>query len=427
MTSHRPTGATRDFDPLATLSFVRGENCYLWDSHGQCYIDAISGYSTTNLGHCHPRLVAALCEQASTLEFVHAGQSPWRNFLESALAATYANSTDLGNSGNVTNEWRVWLSTTGARALEVAWKVASSCRPGKIARFDLAFHGRSIATASISDTDQVTIPGINPAQYVIPFPRTSSNADYATCDECQTSLQVATDLFAIHASQISCLVIEPAIGSRGYFFAPAGYFRELTNIARRFGVIVVSDEIQMGLHRLGSRFIGVEDGWSPDLTVIGKSLGAGITPIAAVIGRAEIMDKLRPGIESETYAASPIGCRIALEVLAILDEQVDSVKLIKTGDQFRKWLASNLPAKMKIDGRGFATCIDLSSFGDRAADIARNWVASVSLDGLLVHLTGPKRDRIAILPPLIMSAEMLEHCGQMIARSWKNLTQCWKS
>jgi 4-aminobutyrate aminotransferase-like enzyme len=157
MHSLRPLGTLRSYDPLHTLQLVRGYGPHVWDASGRRYLDMICGYSACNLGHSHPRLVSAAMEQLQTLAFANGGESPWRDALESRLAELWrASQSDKAQSdkaqgdkaqgdraqGDRASDVKVWLSTTGARGVELAWRVASAVRPGGVARFDLGYHGR---------------------------------------------------------------------------------------------------------------------------------------------------------------------------------------------------------------------------------------------------------------------------------------------
>ena len=127
MHSLRPLGTLRSYDPLHTLQLVRGYGPHVWDASGRRYLDMICGYSACNLGHSHPRLVSAAMEQLQTLAFANGGESPWRDALESRLAELWR-----ASQSDRASDVKVWLSTTGARGVELAWRVASAVRPGEL-------------------------------------------------------------------------------------------------------------------------------------------------------------------------------------------------------------------------------------------------------------------------------------------------------
>ncbi|MEI8211111.1 MAG: aminotransferase class III-fold pyridoxal phosphate-dependent enzyme [Planctomycetota bacterium] len=438
---HRPRGTLRSHDPLHALTFGCGQGPWVWDTAGKRYLDLICGYSACNLGHAHPALVAAATSQLQQLTFAHGGQHPGRDQLESQLAniwkqsllvAPGAHPKESGmdaNAGETTSgdpPIQVWLSTTGARAIEVAWKLACTYRPGGVARFDLAYHGRSLATSLITDTRRSQVHfDHSDENVVIPFPiACECDVDLPLaaissecCEACQLSLDIANERLGRWAVDLSFLVVEPAIGSRGYYFASPEFHRRLVRLSREHGLLVISDEIQMGLGRLGPMIVGNEDGWEPDLVVLGKSLGGGIVPISAVLGRADILDRLGEGIESETFAASPLACRIASCVLEELSSPCLLEESVQMGKNFRERLRERLPRQLSIRGRGMATALGLEAWGPNGAAVAHGWVHALSHSGVLAHLTGSNRDRIALLPPLNVSASLLEDTIDALERT----------
>jgi 4-aminobutyrate aminotransferase-like enzyme len=219
-----------------------------------------------------------------------------------------------------------------------------------------------------------------------------------------------------HHSDLSMLLMEPAIGSRGYYFAPPWFCRQLAELAHHYGLLVVSDEIQMGLGRLGAWSVACVDGWEPDLIILGKALGGGIVSMGAVLGAAHLMDEMPEGIESETYAAMPLGCRIGLEVLEVLDQEGWIRSSAERGERWRREIREILPASITVDGRGMGTVLEFSEGYGSGAETARIWAIDLSRLGLLLHLTGPARDRLAVIPPLNVSCEALAEARDILAR-----------
>jgi 4-aminobutyrate aminotransferase-like enzyme len=406
--NYRPIGTARSHDPISKLTFVRGAGPYVWDTAGRRYLDFIGGYSCCSLGHSHPRLVAAAIDQLQRITLAHAANSAARDALEEKLCKTVASQR---------SNQKVWLTTGGSRAVELAWKIALARRPGGILRFDLAYHGRSLATATISDTKRAT-----PFRYppypdkTIPFPMNSRAGPDALAEQCKHSLVLAHAILEKHHSDLSMLLMEPAIGSRGYYFAPPWFCRQLAELAHHYGLLVVSDEIQMGLGRLGAWSVACVDGWEPDLIILGKALGGGIVSMGAVLGAAHLMDEMPEGIESETYAAMPLGCRIGLEVLEVLDQEGWIRSSAERGERWRREIREILPASITVDGRGMGTVLEFSEGYGSGAETARIWAIDLSRLGLLLHLTGPARDRLAVIPPLNVSCEALAEARDILAR-----------
>lgn len=413
----RPRGSRRSHDPHDALEWDRGEGTWLWDVTGRKYLDCLSGYSANNFGHGHPRLVAILQDQLMKLSFCPGAHSSERKHLEAKLASAVTESAI--RQGLSQTDQAVWVSTTGSRAIEIAWKIAHAYRPGRLVRFDLSYHGRSLATCCISDTKRAScaygeddLPAF--PSWEVAFPRCQPGGCMEA--ECQKSLEEAEQLFRIRHSQISALLIEPAIGARGYFFAPESFFKQLTQLARSFGILVISDEIQMGLGRLGGFAASHTQGWNPDLMVLGKSLGGGLIPLSAVIGDRDLMNGLPENVESETYAATPLSCRVGIEVLHLLT-QTSAVQTSAIEHHYlREGLNAFVPENW-IVGIGSASAIDLQMLGGDQA-IPKELVTQLAEDGILVHLTGPERNRIAIIPPLTIGREETERLLHALRKVW---------
>jgi 4-aminobutyrate aminotransferase-like enzyme len=408
MSSYRPAGAARSHDPLSGLTWVRGSGPHLWDSTGRRYLDFIGGYSSCVLGHGHPRLVAAAGAQLERLAFAHAADSLERQELEARMVESFAPTDAL---------WKVWMTSGGARAVELAWKIATAHRSGGILRFDRAYHGRSLATARISDTARsgaLALP--DDLDLSIPFPVMHAGCRESHESRCRLALEKAEEILASHHHRLSMLLMEPALGSRGYYFAPPWFGQRLAALAHRYGLLVVSDEIQMGLGRMGAWSVARCDGWDPDLIVLGKSLGGGIVSMGAVLGPALLLDAVPEGIESETYAAMPFACRIGREVIDVLDQEGWVHTSQERGRLWRGKLRAVLPEAIAICGRGLATALDFSNCGDSPTEVATKWVVDLARFGLLVHLTGPARDRLALIPPLNLSEEWMDEALEIILR-----------
>ncbi len=416
----RPRGCRRSHDPHDSLEWDRGEGIWLWDVQGRKYLDCLSGYSANNFGHCHPQLVSILHDQVTKLSFCPGAHSSERNLLEAELVSAVSESSS--RHGLIQTDQAVWISTTGSRAIEIAWKIAHAYRPGRLVRFDLSYHGRSLATSCISDTKRAScvygetdLPAF--PSWEVAFPRCQPGECIEA--ECQKSLEEAEQLFRVRRSQISALLIEPAIGARGYFFAPANFFQQLTELARSFGILIISDEIQMGLGRMGELVASHAQSWNPDLMVLGKSLGGGLVPLSAVIGDRELMNGLPENIESETYAANPLSCRVGIEVLHLLNNTSAIQTSAIEHHRLRQGLDAFVPENWTV-GTGSASAIDLQMLG---GDPARpnELVAQLAEDGILVHLTGPERNRIAIIPPLTIGREETERLLHALRKAWSRM------
>ncbi len=403
----------RTDDPRFGRVFVRGKGPWLWDTQGASYIDFTCGYSASNFGHCFPPLIDAATTQLGVL--THLTQEP--HLGRGQLAQEMIRFFDL--PGN----WRVHFNATGSRAIETAWKIAYSHRPGRLISLSPGYHGRSLATAAISET-RTAIEGFVDDRWTIRMP-----ADvYPYCANCVFGLKYPhcalrcqrTLLDTIHseADSISAIVVEPAIGARGYLFPPEAYWQELRRITQSYGIIMIADEIQVGLGRCGAKLLSENQGWQADLIVLGKSLGGGIVPISAVLGRDELLDRLPAGTESETFACTPLSAAVAIEVLHQLDRGPWIARGQAIGQQLRNWVASipeSLPAfrGLQVDGIGavatleFLHCHAWKSECTSPHNLAWRVAHACANHGLLVHFTGPMQSRIVMLPPLTIENDAL--------------------
>jgi 4-aminobutyrate aminotransferase-like enzyme len=420
-------GSKRSYDPIGDLVFVRSQGEKVWDQQGNEYLDMICGYSACNLGHAHPRITAAACDQLAKLTWAHGGASLERKRLEVTLAELW--DSNRISSPSSPRHTKVWLTVSGARAIEIAWKIAHAKNPGVAVRFDIAYHGRSLATALLSDTQRSKVLSEDVSctrVRTIRFPkhiRGVCGPIYATsspsslCPECLECLDQAEEVFEQMPSGSSILFVEPAIGARGYYFAPAAFLQRLVASARQRGLTVICDEIQMGLRRTGAMFMCRAQGWEPDLLVLGKSLGGGIVPIAAVLGDANLVDAVPAGIESETFAAYPLACRIAQESLGILSEPKLGEDVERKGELFRTLMRDELPGNLVVDGAGLASCVSLENLPGAGVAQATEVVGWLSKHGILVHLTGPRRNRLAMIPSLLIPDEALELAARKIIQA----------
>ncbi len=212
--SGHPRGCLRSHDPNADRTIVRGDGVCVWDDHGREYIDLTSSYSATNFGHAPARLIETAIDQMRTLPLVCGLETPWRRELVDRLV-------DLSP---IPQPSKAWLCTTGARAVEVAWKIAYAVRPGRILSFEYAYHGRSLATANLSATRRSPLFR-EYAQPPLPFPYRfgceTVEAQQRLEEQCLVEIERR---LVEEAASISAVAVEPVIGANGYLFASDEFF-----------------------------------------------------------------------------------------------------------------------------------------------------------------------------------------------------------
>lgn len=408
--------AHRRHDPKFGSVFVRGEGSRLWCVEGLDYLDLTCGYSATNFGHLFPPLVQAATRQLSILSHVTQEPHPGR----AELAAQLVDACGFGQQ-----DGRVQFNVSGSRAVETAWKIAISHRPGQLWCLTPGYHGRSLATAALSETKMAIANFANPASLL-----RRPLSEFAYCAQCpldttypgcQLSCQ-SPMLEAIErqAASISAVLVEPAIGARGYIFPPRDYWQRLREVTTQAGVLLIADEIQMGLGRAGAFLLSQSQGWQADLVILGKSLGGGITPISAVVGRGEVMQSLPSDVESETFACTPFAAAIALEVVKQLREGPWVKAGARIGRRLREHLtmpSNGVSAAFSVEGEGACAVVEFARRDlplEAAQNQALRFAKACYHKRCLVHHSGPNATRVVLIPPLTMTDAELEDCLQRL-------------
>lgn len=414
----------RTGDPAFGPVIVRGVGSRVWDADGREYLDLTCGYSAANFGHAFQPLVAVAARQLGQLTHLTGMPHPGRAALAERL---------LRNCGQGPAD-KVVFNTSGARAVETAWKAAVSFRPGTIVALSPSYHGRSLSTSLLSDTSRVTaLDGIQ-----LPIVRRPPD-EFAYCAVCPLKLEYPSCDIACQQSflqwleqqapHVSAVVVEPALGARGYIAPPPEYWQRLRRITQQHAILLIADEVQMGLGRCGGWLLSRRQGWQADLVILGKSLGGGITPISAVVGRADVLDALPAGSESETFAASPLATAIGCEVIDQLESGPWFPRADAIGSALANALARTAPCRdgrtsdeglppPRIESLGASATLE---FGRAAQDLraaaaaARRFAERLVAAGLLIHYSGPYATRIVLLPPLTISDAELEQVAQRCA------------
>ena len=367
------------------------------DVEGKEYIDFGGGIGVMNIGHCHPKVVAAIKTQAEKFTHTCFMVSPYE------VAIKLADKLCRITPGSFAK--KAIFVNSGAEAVENAVKIARyyTKRPAVIV-FDNAYHGRTLLTMTMTSKVKPYKFGFGPFApevYRMPF------GDVVGPEKLK-------DFFIQHVNPeaVACVVAEPVQGEGGFIAPPPGYFQELAKICRENGILFVADEIQSGMGRTGTMFAIEHWGVEPDLIMVAKSLGAGM-PIAAVVGRKEIMDSVHPGGLGGTYGGNPVASAAALAVLDVFEEEDLLAKAKSLGktlkDRFETW-----QKRFKIIGeiRGLGAMLGLALVkGDRrepAAEEAKKLAAFCLQRGLIILVCGTYSNVVRILVPFVITAEQLQ-------------------
>ncbi|MEM8733445.1 MAG: aspartate aminotransferase family protein [Planctomycetota bacterium] len=407
----------RDHDPSFGVVFQSAKSSTLIDTNGEEWIDLTCGYSATNFGHCHDELLESLTKYASRLGHLTGDPHESRIELAEKLAQL---------SFPAASDTKVLFSSSGARAVEAAWKAAVSFRPGKIVSLAPSLHGRSIATSQLGATASTLLSSeLEQASWV----QSADQYPYCKCcplgleyPKCQTQCSDSLEAWiSEHHQEISAVLVEPVLTARGYVFPPAEYFLRIRQYTERYGVLLIADEIQSGMGRCGGWLLSQEQGWTPDVAVLGKSLGGGILPLAAVVGRGEILDAIPSGAESETASGSPLACAIGCAAVELLQNHKLAERGCEIGEEMRRVSreqAEKNAVECRIDGHAACCVFEFARAGnptaiadsikEQAVDSARHFASLCVEAKLKVHLSGPNLTRVVLLPALTITESELE-------------------
>jgi len=378
------------YQPLA-LSFCKGLGTRLWDQAGREYLDAVAGVAVTNVGHSHPKIVAAISEQAGLLLHTSNLYSiDWQQQL--ALKLT-----------RLAGMQRAFFNNSGAEANETALKLARlhGWRKGieqpMVVVMENAFHGRTLGTLSASDGPAVRL-GFNelPGDFVkVPF------GDLKALDKVQQR----------YGSRIVAVLMEPIQGESGVQLAPPGYLKAVRELCDRRGWLLMLDEIQTGIGRTGQWFAFQHEGIVPDVMSLAKGLGNGI-PIGACLARGKAADLFTPGSHGSTFGGNPLACRVGCTVLEIIEEQGLLENAAVQGERLLARLCAELadnPNVLAIRGQGLMIGIELKQpIRDLTLIAARD-------HGLLINVTRGKT--IRLLPPLTIDEREVEMIVRGVCRA----------
>ena len=353
--------------PKRPLAIVRGEGARVWDADGRAYLDFGMNYGVGNVGHCHPRVVQAIQEQAARLLFVPQtyGNDVRAHFLEALVHSAPAGMT------------RAFLCNSGTEAVEAAIKFArgTTRRRGLVAT-KRAFHGRTMGALSLTWKPE----------YRDPFTPLLEHVAHVTFGD-EEALKVAV------TRDTAALVLEPIQGEGGVQVAPPGYLRAARDIAHDAGALLVLDEIQTGFARTGRFWACEHDNVTPDVLCFAKSVAGGL-PMGGVL-LTDAAAKLPPTSHGNTFGGAPLACAAALAVLDVIREERLAERAARLGVRLQDGLREAAGASAReVRGRGLMIGLDLRG---RNAPVLNALVE----EGVLALPTGPTTLRY--LPPLIIS------------------------
>jgi len=376
-----------NYHPLDVV-IERAEGVWVYDVEGKRYLDCLAAYSAVNQGHCHPRILRTLQEQASKITLSS------RAFRNEQLPLFYKELHDL------TGFAKVLPMNSGAEAVETAIKAARKWGykvkgiPQDKAEIIVCagnFHGRTVTVVSFSSAEQYRdgFGPYTPGFKIIPYGDIQALRDAITPNTC-------------------AFLVEPIQGEAGIIIPPTGYLSEASEICRQNNALLMLDEIQSGLGRTGKLFAYMHEEIVPDVLIVGKALAGGFYPVSAVLASEEILGVFQPGDHGSTFGGNPLGCAVARTALRVLIEE----KLVERSAELGAYLLSRLqelrsPAILEVRGRGMWIGIELKG-------MARPYCEALMEEGILCKETHDRVIRIA--PPLIITREEIDWAVERIAK-----------
>lgn len=400
-TTYETEYSAHNYHPLPVV-FHKASGAHVWDPEGKEYLDFLSAYSAVNQGHCHPKIVAALVEQASKL----------------TLCSRAFSSDVFGEYAKYVTEFfnyeMVLPMNTGAEAVETGLKLAR--RWGYIKKGikeDEAiilsavdnFHGRTLGVISMSTDPEATTnfgPYLNGVGPQIPGEPKGTLLRYGVIEDVEKA-------FANAGDKIAALLLEPIQGEAGIVVPPKGYFTRVQELCKKHNVLLICDEIQTGIARTGKMLCYEHyDNVKPDIVLLGKAISGGVYPVSAVLSSKEIMLTLSPGSHGSTYGGNPLACAVAMAALQVVKDENLVERAQQLGDLLRSKLeelksqSNGIISEVRGKGLLSAVVIDASKANGRTA-----WDLCLLMkeEGVLAKPTHDNIIRLA--PPLVISEEDL--------------------
>lgn len=386
-----------NYHPLPVV-LSKGEGVFVWDVEGNRYYDFLSAYSAVNQGHCHPKIINALTEQASKL----------------TLTSRAFYNDILGKYEQYVTEYfgfeKVLPMNTGAEAVETAIKL---CRKfayekkgipdneAKIIVCENNFHGRTTTIISFSN-DETARKNFGP------FTEGFIKIAYNNLEALESAL--------ILNKNVAGFLVEPIQGEAGVYVPSEGYLEKAKALCEKYNVLFIADEVQTGIARTGKLLAVNHENVQPDILILGKALSGGVYPVSAVLANNNIMDVIKPGQHGSTFGGNPLACAVAIAALEVVKEGNLAENAEKLGQLFRSELQKFIettPLIKLVRGKGLLNAIVINDTEDSAT--AWNICLKLRDNGLLAKPTHGNIIRFA--PPLVMNEEQLLDCVSIIKKT----------
>ena len=388
-----------NYHPLPVV-LERGEGVYVWDVEGKKYFDFLSAYSAVNQGHCHPKIVGAMTEQAKTL----------------TLTSRAFYNDILGKYEKFAAEYfgfdKLLPMNTGAEAVETAIKIARKWAyeekgvhesEAQIIVCENNFHGRTTTIISFSNDEgaRKNFGPYTPGFIKIP---------YNDLDALEKALK--------NNSNIAGFLVEPIQGEAGVFVPSEGFLSSAKELCKKHNALFIADEVQTGIARTGKLLAVDHENVRPDMLILGKAISGGVYPVSAVLADDHIMNVIKPGQHGSTFGGNPVACAVAMAALGVIKEENLAENAEKLGNLFRQKLNDYIRISNMVElirGKGLLNAIVIND----TEESSTAWDICLKLrdNGLLAKPTHGNIIRFA--PPLVMNEEQLNECVSIIINTLK--------
>lgn len=388
-----------NYHPLPVV-LSRGEGVYVWDTEGKKYYDFLSAYSAVNQGHCHPKIIGALVNQAQTL----------------TLTSRAFYNDKLGKYEQFVTQYfgfdKVLPMNTGAEAVETAiklcrkWAYEKNGIPENEAQIivcDGNFHGRTTTIISFSNDE-------NARKNFGPYTAGFISIAYDDLEALENALKTQKN--------VAGFLVEPIQGEAGVYVPSEGYLSKAKALCEKYNVLFIADEVQTGIARTGKLLAVHHENVQPDILILGKALSGGAYPVSAVLANDEIMNVIKPGQHGSTFGGNPIAAAVAIAALEVVEEEKLAEKATYLGTIFREKLGEYIKTSTiatSVRGKGLLNAIVINDTEE--SDTAWNICMSLRDNGLLAKPTHGNIIRFA--PPLVMNEEQLLDCVSIIIKTLK--------
>ena len=388
-----------NYHPLPVV-LEKGEGVHVWDVEGKKYYDFLSAYSAVNQGHCHPRIIGAMTEQAQKL----------------TLTSRAFHNDILGKYEEYATQYfgyeKLLPMNTGAEAVETAIKIARKWAYEKkgvdeteaqIIVCENNFHGRTTTIISFSNDEGAR-------KNFGPFTPGFIKIPYDDIDALEEALK--------NDSNIAGFLVEPIQGEAGVYVPSQGFLKRAKELCEQHNVLFIADEVQTGIARTGKLLAVEHEEVKPDMLILGKAISGGVYPVSAVLANDDIMHVIKPGQHGSTFGGNPVACAVAMAALDVIKDEKLAENAEKLGNLFRKKMNDYIRSSKIVNlvrGKGLLNAIVIND----SEDSSTAWDICLKLkeNGLLAKPTHGNIIRFA--PPLVMTEEQLLDCVDIITKTLK--------